>query len=150
MGVRNILHKVLEKLRVEEKLWKLSGFMCSLKWWVEKCEGKRSTCNRDVHFDVWHCTPSFIFVTAVYLCQKMVKYFTKIIPYHWRIQPGADPEFSVGGVAKYDFAKFSNRLHEIEKNLDSRGWTPGVPLDPPPRSIFGFWNSQFSGKKWWK
>ena len=46
---------------------------------------------------------------------------------------GADPGFSVGGCANppwgvptYDFAKFSEKLHEIEKIL-GRGWGRGHP-----------------------
>ena len=54
--------------------------------------------------------------------------------------PGADPGFPVGGaptlqwwVPTYDFAKFSEKLHEIEKNLGrgGGGLLPGAPLDPP-------------------
>ena len=57
----------------------------------------------------------------------------------------ADPGFprgrganSPGGVPTYDFAKFSQKLHEIE-----RIWTPGgrilrAPLDPPLVSVCVF------------
>ena len=44
---------------------------------------------------------------------------------------GADPGFPVGGGASpgggaptYDFAKFCEKLHEIEKNLGRRGARP--------------------------
>ena len=36
---------------------------------------------------------------------------------------------SGGGTPTYDFAKFSEKLHEIEKILGCRGGGP--PLDPP-------------------
>ena len=56
--------------------------------------------------------------------------------------PGADPEFPIGGGANppggaptYDFAKFCENLHEIEKILDAEG---GAPLNPPLRpSLWG-------------
>ena len=46
--------------------------------------------------------------------------------------PGADPGFPVGGGASprgggaptYDFAKFCEKLHEIEKSLGRRGGAP--------------------------
>ena len=46
--------------------------------------------------------------------------------------PGADPGFPIGGaptlqVPTDDFAKFCEKLHEIEKILDCRGGTLGVP-----------------------
>ena len=53
---------------------------------------------------------------------------------------GADPGFPVGGGANplggaptYDFAKFCEKLHEIEKILGRRGGrAPGAPpLNPP-------------------
>ena len=58
---------------------------------------------------------------------------------------GADPGFPVGGerrsyrggASTYDFAKFSQKLHEIEKILGGGGGgrcAPGaLPLDPPLR-----------------
>ena len=47
----------------------------------------------------------------------------------YKTVPGADPGFPVGGDANppeggtniYDFAKFTEKLHEIEKILDHRG-----------------------------
>ena len=52
--------------------------------------------------------------------------------------PGADPGFPVGGGANplagaptYDFAKFCEKLHEIEKILGRRGGTGRAPLNPP-------------------
>ena len=56
--------------------------------------------------------------------------------YGFSIKTGADSGFPVGGginprggggVPTYDFAKFSEKLHEIEKNF-GRGRTPGHPL----------------------
>ena len=35
-------------------------------------------------------------------------------------RPGADPGFPVGGAPTYDFAKFCEKLHEIEKILGRR------------------------------
>ena len=55
--------------------------------------------------------------------------------------PGADPEFPVGGAPTlqwgaptYEFAKFSEKLHEIEKNLGPGGWGRGVAPWRPVRS----------------
>ena len=56
--------------------------------------------------------------------------------------PGADPGFHVGGGANppgggaptYNFANFSEKLHEIEKILGRGGGgvaRRGPPLDPP-------------------
>ena len=46
--------------------------------------------------------------------------FTHAVPYN----RGANPQI--------DFAKFSEKLHEIEKFLDRRGRAPGAPpLDTP-------------------
>ena len=47
---------------------------------------------------------------------------------------GADPTFPVGGApgqgATYNFAKISEKLHEIEKSLGRRGGR--APWAPPP------------------
>ena len=54
---------------------------------------------------------------------------------------GADPGFPVGGGANprgaptYDFVKFSEKLHEIEKILGRRGGR--APGAPPPKSATG-------------
>ena len=42
---------------------------------------------------------------------------------------GADRGFPTGGAPRYDFAKFSEKLHEIEKIFGRRRDAP--PLDPP-------------------
>ena len=54
---------------------------------------------------------------------------------------GADPGFPVGrganplgGSPTYDFVKFSQKLHEIEKILGCGG-RGGAPLDPPLVSL---------------
>ena len=45
---------------------------------------------------------------------------------------GADLGFPAGGVPTYDFAKFSQKLHENENILGRSGRAPGAPpLDPP-------------------
>ena len=52
----------------------------------------------------------------------------------FKMLTGVDPVFLVGGGASpptgaptYDFAKFSEKLHEIKKILGRRGRVPGVP-----------------------
>ena len=56
--------------------------------------------------------------------------------------PGADPGFPVGGGANppggaptYDFAKFCEKLHEIEKILGRGGARAGCA---PPKSATGY------------
>ena len=66
-------------------------------------------------------------------------------------EAGADPGFSVGGGTNspggkptYDFAKFCQKLHEIEKILGRRGRrAPGAPpLNPPLRSVLNIYGSR--------
>ena len=64
-----------------------------------------------------------------------------IIYSHSHPQTGADPGFPVEGGANprgaptYDFVKFSEKLHEMEKILDHGGGAPGAR--PPPKSATG-------------
>ena len=69
-----------------------------------------------------------------------------MLNYHWKswlafIEVVADPGFPLGGgansegVPTYDFAKFSQKLHEIER-IWAPVWgahVPRAPLDPPLR-----------------
>ena len=78
---------------------------------------------------------------------KVPEYFTKQQIDIYIDLTGVDPGFHVGGGAKplgrgaptYDFVKFSEKLHEIEKILDRKGGgAPGAPpLNP---SLFNLFN----------
>ena len=60
----------------------------------------------------------------------------------------ADPGFLLGGgtnspgAPTYDFAKFSQKLHEI-KEFGPGGRVPRAPLDPPLKThtVFYFWST---------
>ena len=65
----------------------------------------------------------------IFIIRKIIKLATS---------PGADPGFPVGegadplgGASTYDFVKFSEKLHEIEKILGCRGARAGCPRNPP-------------------
>ena len=81
-------------------------------------------------------------------CQICLEYFEETGDHVPRLLPctdtlcersGADPGFPVGGGADplggaptYDFVKFSEKLHEIEKILGHKGVRAGsAPLNPP-------------------
>ena len=71
-----------------------------------------------------------------------------LLIYNSSIYPVADPGFprgggtnSSGGGPTYDFAKISQKLHEIER-IRTRGGVPWAPpLDPPLISVVCCWNS---------
>ena len=59
----------------------------------------------------------------------------------------ADPGFpqggganSPGGAPTYDFAKFPQKLHEIERIWAPPGGVPRVPLDPPLTNLIVYKN----------
>ena len=62
----------------------------------------------------------------------LLSLFVFAIPKQWRIQdfPRGGGTNSPGWAPTYDFAKFSQKLHEIERIWDPGG-VPRTPLDPP-------------------
>ena len=90
--------------------------------------------------------PSACWDTHGYCCRRYTSYWNAFLSHHENIQQWRIQDFSevgaptVPGVPTYDFAKFSQKLCEIERIWICRGRASlAPPLDPPLYSQFTYW-----------